>query len=73
MICADVTDLSSSWELLHKGRCKWENNLITVECKMAEGEKKYCNKGDKSRYWPVEDTILNSIDTGATSSKYSMK
>jgi hypothetical protein len=30
MICADITDLSSSWELLHKGRCKWENNLRTV-------------------------------------------
>jgi hypothetical protein len=31
MICADVMDLSSSWELLHKGRCKWEKNLRTVE------------------------------------------
>jgi len=37
---------------------------------MAEGEKNYCNKGDKSRYWPVEDTIFNTIDTLATNCKY---
>jgi len=33
---------------------------------MAEGEKSYCNKGDKSGYWPVEDSIFNTIATLAT-------
>jgi len=37
---------------------------------MAEGEKNYYNKHDKSRYWPVEDTIFNTIDTLATYCKY---
>jgi hypothetical protein len=37
---------------------------------MVEGEKNYCNKGGKSRYRPVEDTIFNTIDTWAKYCKY---
>jgi hypothetical protein len=59
-ICSDITYLSSSWELLLEGRCEWENNLRTVECGMAAEEKNCGNKGDKSRYWPLEDTIFNT-------------
>jgi hypothetical protein len=30
MIRVDTTDLGSSWKLLQKGRCKWENNIRNV-------------------------------------------